>query len=227
MNLNKIKNSAKAGFTLIELLVVITIIGILATGATATYTSQIQKARDTTRITDITAMQWGLEQAFQDLMAYPGVALDTVASLDCSWADEGNTNIQCIVELGFLNKLPQDPKSGQPANGSALDYTYNVWPKDGVTRQVYEISTWVESDWIKTSKAANIKDGWNDNNRIELWADIQNIHTCTAADWVSCSSGDSITWRTTIDSCHSIDGTVSASTSSSQWQAVFVKWNCL
>ncbi|MGB2110743.1 MAG: type IV pilin protein, partial [Patescibacteria group bacterium] len=36
--------SIKKGFTLIELLVVITIIGILATGATTVFTSQIQKA---------------------------------------------------------------------------------------------------------------------------------------------------------------------------------------
>lgn len=47
----------KKGFTLIELLVVITIIGILATGATAVYTSQIQKARDTTRINDLKTLQ--------------------------------------------------------------------------------------------------------------------------------------------------------------------------
>lgn len=51
-----LKNTTR-GFTLIELLVVITIIGILATGATATYTSQIQKARDTTRINDVKALQ--------------------------------------------------------------------------------------------------------------------------------------------------------------------------
>jgi type II secretory pathway pseudopilin PulG len=36
--------------------VVITIIGILATGAVTVYTSQIQKARDTTRITDMKAL---------------------------------------------------------------------------------------------------------------------------------------------------------------------------
>jgi prepilin-type N-terminal cleavage/methylation domain-containing protein len=57
MVLGKIKTGSKKAFTLIELLVVITIIGILATGATAVYTSQIQKARDTTRINDIEALK--------------------------------------------------------------------------------------------------------------------------------------------------------------------------
>jgi prepilin-type N-terminal cleavage/methylation domain-containing protein len=47
----------KLGFTLIELLVVITIIGILATGAVSVYTSQIQKARDSVRLTDVTALK--------------------------------------------------------------------------------------------------------------------------------------------------------------------------
>jgi len=44
-------------FTLIELMVVITIIGILATGAVSVYTSQIQKARDSNRITSLKALQ--------------------------------------------------------------------------------------------------------------------------------------------------------------------------
>jgi type IV pilus assembly protein PilA len=52
----KLQNT-KLGFTLIELLVVITIIGILATGAVSVYTSQIQKARDSTRLTDIGAVR--------------------------------------------------------------------------------------------------------------------------------------------------------------------------
>jgi general secretion pathway protein G len=61
----------KKGFTLIELLVVITIIGILATGGVAIYTSQIQKARDTTRIGDIKVIQSGVEQNYQDAGEYP------------------------------------------------------------------------------------------------------------------------------------------------------------
>jgi prepilin-type N-terminal cleavage/methylation domain-containing protein len=57
MVLGKIKTGSKKAFTLIELLVVITIIGILATGAVATYTSQIQKSRDSTRLTDLSALR--------------------------------------------------------------------------------------------------------------------------------------------------------------------------
>ena len=62
---------SRLGFTLIELLVVITIIGILATGAVAVFTSQIQKARDSTRLTDITAVKSGVEQYYQDNAQYP------------------------------------------------------------------------------------------------------------------------------------------------------------
>lgn len=68
--MSTVKNNTR-GFTLIELLVVITIIGILATGATATYTSQIQKARDTTRINDVEALKSGIEQSYQDVSEYP------------------------------------------------------------------------------------------------------------------------------------------------------------
>lgn len=71
------------GFTLIELLVVITIIGILAVGGTATYTSQIQKARDSTRMTDLSALRSGIEQYYQDYAEYPDAStssgiIDTV-----------------------------------------------------------------------------------------------------------------------------------------------------
>jgi general secretion pathway protein G len=85
------------GFTLIELLVVITIIGILATGGVVTYTSQIQKARDTTRITDIKSVQSGLEQYYQDKTVYPDT---TVASFSGITA--------------YVPKIPKDPKSGEP-----------------------------------------------------------------------------------------------------------------
>jgi len=82
----------KKAFTLIELLVVITIIGILATGATSVYTSQIQKARDTTRINDIDALKMSIEQAYQDSFEYPGA-----------------TKFKNEV-LKYMDSLPRDPK---------------------------------------------------------------------------------------------------------------------
>ena len=62
------------GFTLIELLVVITIIGILATGATAVYQGAQAKARDSIRQNDATAIS-GAEQLYQaDNTYYAGTA---------------------------------------------------------------------------------------------------------------------------------------------------------
>ncbi len=46
----------QSGFTLIELMVVMAIIAILATAGLSAYTGYIKKARDTTRIADINAI---------------------------------------------------------------------------------------------------------------------------------------------------------------------------
>jgi len=46
----------QSGFTLIELMVVMAIIAILATAGLAAYTGYIKKARDTTRIADLRAL---------------------------------------------------------------------------------------------------------------------------------------------------------------------------
>ncbi len=93
------KNS---GFTLIELLVVITIIGILAVGGTATYTAQIQKARDSTRMTDLNAIRSGTEQFYQDHTEYPNPAVLT------EFTGSGSKSLKSYVQ-----KVPRDSKSGQ------------------------------------------------------------------------------------------------------------------
>ncbi len=46
----------QSGFTLIELMVVMAIIAILATAGLSAYTGYIKKARDTTRIADLSAI---------------------------------------------------------------------------------------------------------------------------------------------------------------------------
>jgi len=147
----------KTGFTLIELLVVITIIGILATGATTVYTSQIQKARDTVRITDVKALQSGIEQYYQDDTQYPqgGIA----------WIGAG------LSVTDYLPTLAEDPKHGQTCNASRCGYIYNVgidsvW----IERWSFEISTAFENEGNRTKKAVDSSDNGNDPARLEFGA---------------------------------------------------------
>jgi len=196
----------KKGFTLIELLVVITIIGILATGAVTVYTSQIQKARDTTRITSMSAFRWALEQAFQDMSMYPGKAVTQAATTSCdSGATKTNSSVYCVVTLGFLNALPKDPQDGKSWNGSSLVFTYNTADLNWVENQQYEISTWVEADWFKASKAANSVDGWNDDNRIEFWVPWVGINTCV--NGTSACTADSTAGAISAASCSVLNAT--------------------
>lgn len=176
--MKKIQN--KKGFTLIELLVVITIIGILATWATAVYTSQIQKSRDTVRISDLSAIQWGVEQAYQDTQAYP-------TALSFNW------------DVDDYIKLPRDKKNWQPC---AKNWTINTdcWyaykvanDTNWVEYQTYELSTAFENIWNVTSKAA--VDKWNDTARLEMWITIATINQAISASTaIDISNSASLTW---------------------------------
>jgi prepilin-type N-terminal cleavage/methylation domain-containing protein len=161
------RNIIKKGFTLIELLVVITIIWILATGATSVYTSQIQKARDSTRLNDIQVLQSAVEQAYQDGQEYP-----TTKGADFATAIQD-----------YIDRFPEDPKFLKPWNKSwekddtkrpTLWYTYNVWTDDNwIEQSKYEVSTAFEANWNITSKAK--KDAWNDKNRLEIWIKVDSM----------------------------------------------------
>jgi prepilin-type N-terminal cleavage/methylation domain-containing protein len=155
----------KKGFTLIELLVVITIIGILATWATTVYTSQIQKARDTTRVTDIKALQGWVEQYYQDSSVYP------------IWLSNWTTDSTSVMT--FLPNLAEDPKHDQTCNGSRCWYIYFVGSDENLIAQgSYEISTAFESQWNVDNKAAT--DTWGDDDRLEVW--LNNNTNDTSAD---------------------------------------------
>jgi type II secretion system protein G len=146
---------SKKWFTLIELLVVITIIGILATGAVSVYTSQIQKARDSTRTTDIKAVQAWVEQFYGDNGEYPS---------EVSWG-KSFSGVTAYVQT------PSDPKSGQARSWSAFDYLYNSdADANNIPYQEYEISATYEQSANTTEKSA--KDGWDDDNRMELWINL-------------------------------------------------------
>ena len=147
--------TTKSGFTLIELLVVITIIGILATWAVSIYTSQIQKARDSTRITSLEAIKASVEQFYQDTSEYPQWWAD--------WLTWVGTDVQ-----DYLPKLPRDPKDHQPCNGwSKCGYAYIVADDSNwIVQWAYELSTGFENSWNTDNKSAT--DWWNDPIRLEL-----------------------------------------------------------
>lgn len=191
--MQKLQN--KKGFTLIELLVVITIIGILATGATATYTSQIQKARDTTRVNDIKALQAWVEQSYNDVSEYP------------KWS-----TLQAEL-IKYMWKLPADSKQGQPcsdwwtaANATDCAYAYISWPdNNSILFWEYELSTGFENKWNVTSKAATdwwTADAWW-NARLEIWIDVANNSTAVAKDSIASTATKWVvksTWSAAADS---------------------------
>lgn len=155
-----VTRSKKSGFTLIELLVVITIIGILATGAVTVYTSQIQKARDTTRIRDIDALKGAAEQVYQDDSEYPRAT---------TFTEQMET---------YMKRLPKDSKHGQNCNGenAACGYAYVAGPDSNtIDFGAYEFSTTFENEANRESKAED--DGGADPVRLEQGLEIDTLNT--------------------------------------------------
>lgn len=167
----------RSGFTLIELLVVITIIAILATWAVNVYTSQIQKARDSTRLTDLRALVGWVEQLYQDSGNYPNSWVAVVTYSAPAFADVKK----------YTPKLPKDPRTGQYSSDSNFEYTYSVWTDASwIAFQTYEFSLLFENEWNTTSRSAT--DWWNDQYRLEQWINIWTLRTSikrTTALWTS------------------------------------------
>lgn len=101
----------KRGFSLIELLVVIALIGILTAIATASYTTMQKKSRDSRRVSDMKAIQQGIEQSFSDTGSYP-------------------TGDGCLVATTYLpSGYPTDPKLKSEYDRTCSDSAYCVCAK--------------------------------------------------------------------------------------------------
>jgi len=149
------KKLASKGFTLIELLVVITIIGILATGATTVYTSAQQKARDSQRQADILAVKTALEQKYADDTKYPNPSTGTD-----------------LVTDGYIDKIPADAKTGEDDGNAAYAYMYAAGDKNGVPGQTFELSANFESSKNDTKESG---DSGNDANAWEVGNDTGTL----------------------------------------------------
>ena len=150
-------------FTLIELLVVITIIGILATGATATFTSQMTKARDASRESTSKAIESAVEQAYMEKQEYPK------ADMSADWYD---------LIMSYMKDAPKDPKTNKVFSGEASAYIYGTWTDaDGGDYQAFEISYVLEDKDNREAKAIDTVDLGNNNSRVELGNNRTGIST--------------------------------------------------
>jgi general secretion pathway protein G len=165
----------RTGFTLIELLVVITIIGILATGAVTVYTSQIQKARDTTRIRDVDALKGAIEQVYQDDSEYP---------YSSEFVDKTNT---------YIKRLPTDQKHGQTCNGGGdCGYAYTAGAdENGIEFGAYEVSTAFENEGNTTKKGPG--DGGQDDIRFETGLSLDVLSTALAGGSITSENNGACT----------------------------------
>ncbi len=114
--------SYSSGFTLIELLIVIAIIGILATLISANYVGVRQRARDTSRKSDLRQIQSALELYKSDVGSYPnGFSNKSVTNTaSCNNASRVAFSYNTVT---YMAKVPCDPLSSSSFNGGNYYYT--------------------------------------------------------------------------------------------------------
>lgn len=120
------------GFTIVELLIVIVVIGILAAITVVTFGSAQQKARDSQRKTDVTAIVKALEQHYVDKGFYPNATTYTPGSttINAAWsttADASWANLEAALRP-YINDLPEDPISTPTVDiRSTVGYDYQYF----------------------------------------------------------------------------------------------------
>jgi len=128
---------------------------------------QIQKARDTTRISSVSAIQSGIEQFYQDVSEYP-VGRN-------GWLDGGQLGSSTTVN-DYVPNLAEDPKHDQTCNGARCGYVYAAGADaNGITNGAYEISTAFENQGNIDNKAGN--DDGNDADRLEAGLTLSTLTT--------------------------------------------------
>jgi prepilin-type N-terminal cleavage/methylation domain-containing protein len=116
------KISKQKGFTIVELLIVIVVIGILAALVLNTFAGVQQRARDTERQTDITALATQLEVYYNDNGTYPAFSqIDTAAEAAAAFPG---------IDAGALEAPGQGFSLVAAEAANANQYGYQTTPTD-------------------------------------------------------------------------------------------------
>ena len=124
--LNSHHFKVKLGFTLIELIVVISIIGILTTIGTATYTTAQQKSRDARRKQDLGALKSALILYYRDYKEYPPVC-SPLPCTDDEYMSSGTSSDWIDGLFTYMaGNMPKDPIQTSGDCTSANTFCYKV-----------------------------------------------------------------------------------------------------
>jgi len=108
----------KRGFTLIEVLTVITIIGLLVSLGSYTWTSVARRSRNSARRADIERLRDVLQQYYTDKRSYP------------QGEDETSPVAHCALSVNlknYLDPIPRDPKNKNQVCNRDLGTNENKW----------------------------------------------------------------------------------------------------
>lgn len=139
----------KRGFTLTELLVVIAIIGVLSAIVYATLGGARQKARDSRRVAEVTAIANALDHYYARHREYPA---------------EGSLNTALVPT--YLSIMPTAPLNGRAEGNMTCgnNCTYQI-KIESTNRQKYKVGTYLSDGTThvinKGCTNANISDSCN------------------------------------------------------------------
>jgi len=165
----------QSGFTLIELMVVMAIIAILATAGLSAYTGYIKKARDTTRIADIHAINTIVLGAMWTIWTAPAIADLRTAIL----AANNNQNIEDPLG-GKEVCLYRTMLNGNSIPCQYLYYTCNngLWYLLAASLESTSNISLLEEDGSGAEGASSYLEAWTDVF-MYYGRDIYDIGSCS------------------------------------------------